>query len=157
MKLTGVPVLGVAFAVAVILCFIDVAASSRSNSLARQWNVPMKYEFAVLDKALSGSWSEQRTFRQYLQETFDDPIVSSFEPDSELFDDWLQKESRATVKIICRMDGWTSPNVVRVEVRGTWGNKPVRRAFEVKDGNWRSALQRAKQFCTSYPSNTAAR
>ncbi|MCL4179266.1 MAG: hypothetical protein KJ072_16180 [Verrucomicrobia bacterium] len=146
MKNSGVSFLGLAFACAVILCFIDAVASSRAAAPAQAPEPQPPYEVALIDKSMTGGWTGEREFVNYLRETFGVSKTLKFKLRSPSFQDWLEKESPASAKVICLIDGWTSPSIARVEVRADTRGQELKWTFEVVHGDWKGALTRAKAY-----------
>jgi hypothetical protein len=149
MKNSGFSFLGLAFACAVILCFIDAVASSKAAAPAQAPEPQPPYEVALIDKSMTGGWTGEREFENYVRETFGVSKTLKFKLRSPSFQDWLEKESSASAKVICLIDGWTSPSIARVDVRGKTGGLELKRTFEVDHGNWKAALTRAKAYADS--------
>ena len=104
------------------------------------------YEIAVIDKSLTGDWKEESAFREVIQELFGKVDIRKFNYQSKEFKEWLDKKPQDVPRILCLVDGWTSPEIVRVDVRGSKDGKPLRTTVEVKDRQWRDALRRAKEL-----------
>jgi hypothetical protein len=103
------------------------------------------FEIAVIDKSLTGDWKEEAAFREHVEELFGKVEIRKFNYQSKEFKEWLDKKPQNVPRILCLVDGWTSPEIVRVDVRGSKDGKPLRATFEVKDRQWRDALRRAKE------------
>jgi len=149
MKTSGVSFLSAAFACAVVLCFIDAVASSKSTAPAKSAEKNPPYAVALVDKSMTGSWDAEREFRRQVRKIFGDSTISKFKLRSDSFQDWLEQDSGSTAKIICLVDGWTSPAITRVDVRGSRSGKTMRKTFEVKDGDWKTALHDARAYADS--------
>lgn len=102
-------------------------------------------EIAVIDKSFTGDWKEESAFREEVQELFGKVEIRKFNYQSKEFKEWLDKKPQDVPRILCLVDGWTSPEIVRVDVRGSKDGKPLRATFEVKERQWRDALRRAKE------------
>ena len=104
------------------------------------------YEVAVVDKSMTGKWEGEREFKKHVQETFGVSELRRFQPKTKELYDWIDSPSPRTVKIICLLDGWRSPDIKQVDVRGFSGDKALKTTFKVEEKRWREALDQAKTY-----------
>lgn len=104
------------------------------------------YEIAVIDKSMTGAWKDERAFQAFVRETFGPVRIHRLRFNSQELHDWLDRESQPVPRILCLLDGWTSPEIKRVDLRGSKGGKPLRLTLEVREHQWQAALRRAKEF-----------
>lgn len=107
------------------------------------------YEVALVDKSLAGGWRGEREFLKHAKETLGVDAVQRFKPNEDRFRDWLERDTPVAVKLICLIDGWTSADLTRVDVRGQWNGRRFKRTIEVEDRDWRGALAQARRYVES--------
>jgi hypothetical protein len=124
----------------------SAADTAQSVPPAEERALIVAYEVALINKSMTGDWEDEREFRKQVKQVFGKSEVLKFKLRGEPLQDWLDKESPPTVKILCLIDGWVGPTMTRVDVRGSWDGKPLKQTFKVKDRNWKGALAQAKQY-----------
>lgn len=103
------------------------------------------YEVALINKSMTGDWRDERAFRKQVQELFGTSKILKFKLRGDPLQDWLDSDTPSVAKVICLIDGWTSPGMTRVDVRGSRDGQPLKLTVEVERGDWKEALAQAKR------------
>jgi hypothetical protein len=125
------------------------AAPVSADDPARETVSSQTCEVAIIDKSLTGKWADEREFRKLVHELFEVSEFRRFEFRRDALHDWIEEKSNSVVKVICLIDGWTTPRITRVDLRGSHRGKPLKVTFKVERDEWQEALRRAKRHLES--------
>jgi hypothetical protein len=146
MKATPFAYLGLFLASVITLAAVKADETSGLTEPEEGVASSVTYEVALVNKSMTGDWRDERAFRKHVKATFRTSKILRFKFRGDPLLDWLDEEEPSVARVICLIDGWISPGMKRVDVRGSRDGEPLKFTIKVVDGKWKEALTQAKRY-----------